>query len=184
MPKGWDEQPVHLQEFEAIVGRFKADIDRGAIPAQPTAHELAAWCNVMHAAIPAELVRALAATTTGATAQPANPQFPQTIRVPAWVPAGVIASNRHTDAKPAKPKRGRPKVAPGTYESIVTEAAREQMDQARHGKLRTIRDLASHIEAMGMGSGMTRSTIEARLKGKLPTEKAKQTAMRANQRST
>lgn len=177
MPHGWDEPETCLAEYESLVGRFKTDIQRGALPRNPTADELAAWCDAMNAQLPPAVVEALQHQAQGNMASAQMPQSSTPVKLASWIPAGLI---QPTNACAPKPKRGRPQTAKATYDRMEIEGKRLLMDQARVGIDLTLSEIADHIRKTGLAPGMKDSSIVSRLKAKLPIEKARQTAANAH----
>ena len=179
MPAGWDELVSCLGEYESLVGRFKADVKRGALAPNPTADELAAWCDCMHAQLPVALVHALREQSAGVLPPTMAPQSSQPIVLSNWIPLNLGATKNST---PSTPARGRPSTAKPTYDAMVREGKKVLMARAEQGVDMTLSEIAAHIIGHGLAPGMQKSSIVSRLKSKLPFEKAQMTAAMAKSR--
>jgi hypothetical protein len=179
MPSGWDELVSCLGEYESLVARFKADVKRGALAPNPTADELAAWCDCMHAQLPVALVLALREKSAGELPPTMAPQSSKPLVLASWIPLNLSETPNPT---PSKPVRGRPSTAKPTYDAMVREGKEVLMASAKQGDDMKLGDIAEHIIEKGLAPGMQKSSIVSRLKSKLPFEKAQMTAAMAKSR--
>ena len=175
-PPGGDEIISCLGEYENLVGRFRADVKRGALAANPTANELAAWCDHMNADLPRALVEAIIERAAGLSPSQSAPQSSSPIILAPWIPLNLNISKRVAIEKPTL---GRPSTAKATYEAMVKAGKKELMAHARRGKDLKLLDIARILIGKGLTPGMTEATVISRLKSKLPVEKAKLTAAEA-----
>lgn len=177
-PHGWLPATSYLAASRSSIARLRTDVARGAIPPNPTAAELASWCDQMHVSLPAPLVDALEnpAAAPGATAA----QSPVRMALPAWAsPAAFFGAT----SAPKKPARGRPKGSSASYGAVIREGSELLLKAARDGRELTLPQVAKQLTSMPVAVGMNEGNILRRLKGRLPVAQAKETAAQARIRS-
>lgn len=159
-PAGWDAFPGVLEEYAPTIARWDADVERGAVPANPMPHEFAAWCDHMRIDLPRAFVDGLCDSGAAPTRAP---QSATKIAYPPWVPITHALAAQ----EPPKPRRGRPKGSGALTENLVREARKLLDANANKGIFTTIPELAKDLKAMPEFARLDKATIQRKLNGKL-----------------
>ncbi len=179
-PKGWQDPCTVLAEFECVVQRLRYDIGREHFPANPTPQELAAWCDSINHSLPVPFVDALRTAASGAaTATPMAAQSSSTYERPSWVVLPPASPST-----PLKPRPGRPRTAEARNDALIKEGTKIINEHADRGVIITLPEIANQLAGALVATGMTKTSIERRLKGQLPVvvAKARAMAIQASQR--
>jgi hypothetical protein len=174
-PSTWLPTNTCLVEHVPMVERLRTDVARGAVAKVQTPNEFAAWCDQMGVALPWAFVHELQRIGGPSPIAPSTPQSTVVIKVPAWAPLKIQATN----TKAQKRRPGRPNSSEQKYEVLVRDGIRIMMEAARCGQVLGIREVAAALATTTCGLGLSAATIERRLKSKLPIEQARVTAAKS-----